>query len=55
MMGLYWPAKGTVVAFVNNFNKYISSKLHESDVYLEFEITAQKVLQLKGEHLMRVG
>jgi len=31
---VHWPAKGTVVGFVNNFKKYISNKLHESDVYL---------------------
>ena len=34
---MHWPAKGTVVDFVNNFKKYISSKLHESDVYLVFD------------------
>ena len=34
---MHWPAKGTVVDFVNNFKKYISNKLHESDVYLVFD------------------
>ena len=34
---VHWPAKGTVVDFVNNFKKYISNKLHESDVYLVFD------------------
>ena len=34
---MHWPAMGTVVAFVNNFNKYISNKLHESHFYLEFD------------------
>ena len=34
---VHWPAIGTVVDFVNNFKKYISNKLHESDVYLVFD------------------
>ena len=34
---VHWPAKGTVVDFVNNSKKYISNKLHESDVYLVFD------------------
>ena len=34
---MHWPAKGTVVDFVNNFKRYISNKLHESDVYLVFD------------------
>ena len=34
---VHWPAKGKVVDFVNNFKKYISNKLHESDVYLVFD------------------
>ena len=34
---VHWPAKLTVVYFVNNFKKYISNKLHKSDVYLVFD------------------
>ena len=30
---MHWPVKGSVVDFVNNFKKYISNKLHKSDVY----------------------
>ena len=33
---VHWPAKDTVVDFVNNFKEYISNKLRESDVYLVF-------------------
>ena len=38
---VHWPARGTVVDFVNNFKKFISNKLHESDVYL---ISANRML-----------
>lgn len=34
---VHWPAKGTVVDFVNHFKKYISNKLHESDVFLVYD------------------
>ena len=51
---MHWPAKVTVVAFVNNFKKYISNKLHESDVYLEFDRCRDHSTK-SVQHLMRVG